>query len=52
MKRTLRFFAVILFLLAVIGVFNTPLTQSKVAVADGMPMPTNPDKLPPMTSSN
>jgi hypothetical protein len=40
MKRTLRFLAVILFLLAVIGVF-APLTNSSLAYADGsMPIPT------------
>jgi len=34
MKRTLRLFALVLFLLAVIGVF-APLTNSSLAYADG-----------------
>jgi hypothetical protein len=47
MKRTIRLFALVLFLLAVIGVFNTPLTNSNVAYADGTPTPPfDPNKLP------
>lgn len=39
MKRALRFLAVVLFVLAVIGVF-APLTNSSLAYADG------PDQIP------
>jgi len=52
MKRALRIFALFLMLLAVIGAFSTPFTQSKVAVADGMPMPSGPDKKPELPVGN
>jgi len=49
MKRTLRLLALVLMILAIIGVFNTPITRSTVAYADGTPTPPfDPNKLPTM----